>query len=153
MIENFVIAKLFISYLINYYGKRTKSAFSDDSQENAVRYCLPDIGRLRKELPLQRELYQKGTPVQMEKAFAGGVCFNQQIQQQIILEDNLAVMDVFADYWDLIPDMRKLNGAPRVFGYERTLFDTPLFGKTMSGAGEKYPVYAGISSPQSGIFD
>ena len=88
--------------------KEQNQAFSDDSQENAVRYCLPDIGRLRKELPLQRELYQKGTPVQMEKAFAGGVCFNQQIQQQIILEDNLAVMDVFADYWDLIPDMRKL---------------------------------------------
>ena len=88
--------------------KEQNQAFSDDSQENAVRYCLPDIGRLRKELPLQRELYQKGTPGQMEKAFAGGVCFNQQIQQQIILEDNLAVMEVFAGYWDLVPDMRKL---------------------------------------------
>ena len=118
-----------------------------------MRYCLPDIGRLRKELPLQRELYQKGTPGQMEKAFAGGVCFNQQIQQQIILEDNLAVMRRFLPAIGICPRYAQTNGAPRVFGYERTLFDTPLFGKTMFRAGEKYPVYAGISSPQSGIFD
>ena len=76
-------------------------------QKITENYVLPDIGRLKKELLRQQEMYEKASVKQMEMAFAQGVCFNQQIQQKIIEDDNLLVMEVFAKYWDLVPDMRK----------------------------------------------
>lgn len=88
-------------------GKRKKTAFSGDSQVDADDYKLPDIGRLKKELPRQWLLYQKGSLEQMREAFKNGVCFGAQLQQQMIVDENVAVISAFAQYWDLIPDMRK----------------------------------------------
>ena len=76
-------------------------------QKITENYVLPGIGRLKKDLLRQQEMYEKASVQQMEMAFAQGVCFNQQIQQKIIEDDNLLVMEVFAKYWDLVPDMRK----------------------------------------------
>lgn len=98
-------------------GKRKKTAFSGDSQVDADDYKLPDIGRLKKELPRQQLLYQKGSLEQMKEAFKNGVCFGQQLQQQMIADDNVEAMSVFAQYWDLIPDMRKYmirNGSSEI---------------------------------------
>ena len=81
--------------------------FEGGSPAKKVMYVLPDIGRLKKELPRQQEMYEKASEQQLEEAFSQGVCFNQQIQQQIIEDDNLEVMEVFAKYWDLVPDMRQ----------------------------------------------
>ena len=81
--------------------------FEELKQKITEKYVLPDIGRLKKELPRQQEMYEKASGQQLEEAFSQGVCFNQQIQQQIIEDDNLLVMEVFAKYWDLVPDMRK----------------------------------------------
>lgn len=82
-------------------------ALPGDSQKYAKNYQLPDIGRLKKELPRQRLLYQEGSLEQMKEAFADGVCFRAEIQQSIIDDDNIAVMALFASYWDLVPDMRR----------------------------------------------
>lgn len=82
-------------------------ALPGDSQKHAENYQLPDIGRLKKELPRQRLLYQEGSLEQMKEAFADGVCFRAEIQQSIIDDDNIAVMALFASYWDLVPDMRR----------------------------------------------
>lgn len=82
-------------------------ALPGDSQKYAKNYQLPDIGRLKKELPRQRLLYQEGLLEQMKEAFADGVCFRAEIQQSIIDDDNIAVMALFASYWDLVPDMRR----------------------------------------------
>ena len=82
-------------------------ALPGDSQKYAENYQLPDIGRLKKELPRQRLLYQEGSLEQMKEAFADGVCFRAEIQQSIIDDDNIAVMALFASYWDLVPDMRR----------------------------------------------
>ena len=82
-------------------------ALPGDSQKHAENYQLPDIGRLKKELPRQRLLYQEGSLEQMKEAFADGVCFRAEIQQSIIDDDNIAVMALFAYYWDLVPDMRR----------------------------------------------
>lgn len=81
-------------------------ALPGDSQKYAENYQLPDIGRLKKELPRQRLLYQEGSLEQMKEAFADGVCFRAEIQQSID-DDNIAVMALFASYWDLVPDMRR----------------------------------------------
>lgn len=82
-------------------------ALPGDSQKYAKNYQLPDIGRLKKELPRQRLLYQEGSLEQMKEAFADGGCFRAEIQQSIIDDDNIAVMALFASYWDLVPDMRR----------------------------------------------
>ena len=82
-------------------------ALPGDSQKHAENYQLPDIGRLKNELPRQRLLYQEGSLEQMKEAFADGVCFRAEIQQSIIDDDNIAVMALFASYWDLVPDMRR----------------------------------------------
>ena len=82
-------------------------ALPGDSQKRADNYQLPDIGRLKKELPRQRLLYQEGSLEQMKEAFADGGCFRAEIQQSIIDDDNIAVMALFASYWDLVPDMRR----------------------------------------------
>ena len=82
-------------------------ALPGDSQKHAENYQLPDIGRLKKELPRQRLLYQEGSLEQMKEAFADGVCFRAEIQQSIIDDDNIAVMALFASYWDLVPDMHR----------------------------------------------
>lgn len=82
-------------------------ALPGDSQKYAKNYQLPDIGRLKKELPRQRLLYQEGSLEQMKEALADGVCFRAEIQQSIIDDDNIAVMALFASYWDLVPDMRR----------------------------------------------
>ena len=82
-------------------------ALPGDSQKYAENYQLPDIGRLKKELPRQRLLYQEGSLEQMKEAFADGVCFRAEIQQSIIDDDNIAVMALFASYWELVPDMRR----------------------------------------------
>ena len=94
-----------------------KSSFEGGSPTKKVVYVLPDIGRLKKELPRQQEMYEKASVQQLEEAFSQGVCFNQQIQQQIIEDNNLLVMEVFAKYWDLVPDMRKFmirKGSPEL---------------------------------------
>ncbi len=91
--------------------------FGGNSPAKKVVYVLPDIGRLKKELPKQRELYEQASIKQMDVAFSKGVCFNQQIQQRIIEDNNLLVMEVFAKYWDLVPDMRKFmirKGSPEI---------------------------------------
>ena len=91
--------------------------FEGDSPAKKVVYVLPDIGRLKKELPKQRELYEQASIKQMDVAFSKGVCFNQQIQQRIIEDNNLEVMEVFAKYWDLVPDMRRFmirKGSPEI---------------------------------------
>ena len=44
-------------------------ALPGDSQKHAENYQLPDIGRLKKELPRQRLLYQEGSLEQMKEAF------------------------------------------------------------------------------------
>ncbi len=91
--------------------------FEGDSPAKKVVYVLPDIGRLKKELPKQRELYEQASIKQMDVAFSKGVCFNQQIQQRIIEDNNLLVMEVFAKYWDLVPDMRRFmirKGSPEI---------------------------------------
>ena len=82
-------------------------ALPGDSQKYAKNYQLPDIGRLKKELPRQRLLYQEGSLEQMKEAFADGGCFRVEIQQAIFHADNIAVMALFASYWDLVPDMRR----------------------------------------------
>ena len=82
-------------------------ALPGDSQKHAENYQLPDIGRLKKELPRQRLLYQEGSLEQMKEAFADGVCFRAEIQQSIIDDDNIAVMALFGSYWDLVPGMRR----------------------------------------------
>ena len=82
-------------------------ALPGDSQKYAENYQLPDIGRLKKELPRQRLLYQEGSLEQMKEAFADRVCFRADIQQSIIDDDIIAVMALFASYWDLVPDMRR----------------------------------------------
>lgn len=43
-------------------------ALPGDSQKRAENYQLPDIGRLKKELPRQRLLYQEGSLEQMKEA-------------------------------------------------------------------------------------
>ena len=91
--------------------------FGGNSTAKKVVYVLPDIGRLKKELPKQRELYEQASIKQMDVAFSKGVCFNQQIQQRIIEDNNLLVMEVFAKYWDLVPDMRMFmirKGSPEI---------------------------------------
>ena len=82
-------------------------ALPGDSQKRAENYQLPDIGRLKKELPRQRLLYQEGSLEQMKEAFADGVCFRAEIQLSIIDDDFIAVLALFVSYWDLVPDMRR----------------------------------------------
>lgn len=60
-------------------------ALPGDSQKHAENYQLPDIGRLKKELPRQRLLYQEGSLEQMKEAFADGVCFRAEIQSQLLM--------------------------------------------------------------------
>lgn len=86
--------------------KNKKRAFDDDSQASADDYQLPDIGRLKKELPRQWLLYQKGGVDDWMEAFSNGVCFNSQIQHQMIVDQDVRGMIVFAKYWDLVPNER-----------------------------------------------
>lgn len=69
-------------------------------------YQLPDIGRLKKELPKQWDLYRNGTLDDWMEAFSNGVCFNPQIQHQMIIDQDVRGMIVFAKYWDLVPAER-----------------------------------------------
>lgn len=122
-------------------------ALPGDSQKYAENYQLPDIGRLKKELPRQRLLYQEGSLEQMKEAFADGVCFRAEIQQSIIDDDNIAVMALlhlvgFGAGYAPTYDSKRLGTACR------NLSSAPFTGKTMFGFGEKQALFGGFSSTE-----
>lgn len=61
---------------------------------------------IRNSQTLQMELYQSGDLKAMEKAFEAGICFGQRVQHQIVLDSNLSVLSLFAQYWELMPSER-----------------------------------------------
>lgn len=69
-------------------------------------YHLPDIGRLKKELPKQWDLYRNGCLDDWQEAFSNGVCFHPQIQHQMIADKDVMGLTVFVKYWDLVPAER-----------------------------------------------
>lgn len=87
-------------------ARQHKERYAPQAQKDFTNADLDNWQVLKNSNQLQMLLYKSGDLARMMVFFDSGGCFGQQIQQQIIDDDNIAVLTEFVKYWEFVPQMR-----------------------------------------------